>query len=662
MQIYRVNFIEELHDITTTDGRSGTASFKSGQWTLDGEMLAADEISTQQFRSSSIAQIPAQGYVRNSNHSAKSIAWLEWESRKLGREIRHARNRGEHMIMHGPHRYYVDGFDPETDTVYEFHGCRFHGCRMCMPNRKVRDPRTGFTLDDLHYMTVKRTAAIRSMGYEVKEIYECTFDKLVATDEALRRFITEDLDVPPRMVIRDAFYGGRTSCFTLHYECDDSASEEIHYADVCSLYPYINKTSKMPVGHPVIITKDFDMSMQSYFGIAHLKLLPPRREYVPCLPVRMHGKLTFPLCRTCASEELHEPCHHSTAERAIVGVWCTPEIMEALNQGYTIITIYEVYHYPNTSQYDPETLQGGLFSEQVNLFMKIKTEASGYPNWVETDADKDLFIAQFREKVGVQLDKNNIMPNPALRSIAKICLNSFWGKLGERNNKVKTKFLSTTAELAKLQHNSAHSLHRLHIVNEDVMVIEYDNLETFEEESNTTNEVIAAFTTCFARLELLKHIKSVGRNILYCDTDSIIFVTRRVTNSDGTSGYDIYPELGDSLGELTNELSPGVYISHFVTTAPKSYSYRCNDGSEVCKFKGLTLNFLNSLRVNFDAVKELLFGERASISLAPQVQFNRSKFTGIIYNSDLVKTVTPTFNKRVILSNFDTVPFGYNDV
>lgn len=80
---------------------------------------------------------------------------------------------------------------------------------------------------------------------------------------------------------------------------------------------------------------------------------------------------------------------------------------------------------------------------------------SGYPEWVVTEKDKDDFIYKSQVKVGVTLNKNNIKSNPALRSIAKICLNSFWGKLGERNNKLKTKYISTTAELEKLEHNTS---------------------------------------------------------------------------------------------------------------------------------------------------------------------------------------------------------------
>lgn len=655
MQVFRLNFIEEYYDVDTGNEQA-RATFKSGKWWMHGERVDPEVIISSKFVSSNLPQIPAQGYVRNTNHSSKSIGWLEWESSKIGREIRHARNKGEKVIISGERRFYADGYDEKTGMVYEFQGCRYHGCPNCYPNRKVRDPRTGFTMEDLHQMTVKRTGELRRAGHRVKEMYECQFDKELKSNDEMSNFV-KALDIPPRMKLRDCFYGGRTSVFTMYHECQEN--EEIHYADVCSLYPYINKTSRSPLGHPEIITSDFDTTLESYFGIVHCRVLPPRQEYVPVLPVRMGGKLTFPLCRTCAASENQADCTHSDNERAITGCWCSPEVMAALDQGYKIDTIYEVYHYPESTQFDLETKTGGLFSEQVNTFIKIKTEASGWPDWVESEDDKCSYLNQFLDKVGVALDKDNICVNPALRSIAKICLNSFWGKLGQRSNKLKTKFMTSTVELEKLQHNSQHLMQRIHIVNEDVLVVEYENKMDFEEESLVTNEVLAAFTTCFARLELLRHIKSVGQRILYCDTDSIFFVTKKVKDAQGNEYYDVYPQLGDSLGELTNELPPNVHITRFASTAPKSYAYKCNDGSEVTKFKGVTLNFQNSAKVNFDAVRDLVFGDLKDITLNPQTQFVRSKFDGMIFNSDLVKTVKCTFNKRRILDNFDTVPFGY---
>jgi len=63
-------------------------------------------------------------------------------------------------------------------------------------------------------------------------------------------------------------------------------------------------------------------------------------------------------------------------ERAMIGTWYTPELVKATELGYTILKIYEVYHFNETSQYDPTTRIGGLFDEYINLFLKIKQEYS----------------------------------------------------------------------------------------------------------------------------------------------------------------------------------------------------------------------------------------------------------------------------------------------
>ena len=654
MQVYRLNHIEEFFEVTLSDGRQVVATKRGGDWNVDGDPLPSGEIVDKSFVSSSIAQLPAQGYVRSSNHSKKSIGWLEYQSSLLGRQIIHARNYGEQKIKCGDAHYLADGFDPLERACYLFHGCFYHG-HSCQ-TRKVKDKRTGFYMRDLNDRTKKVEAAIKKAGYRLFTIYECEWDKIVSQSPEIQNFLKK-LDVPQRLRIRDAFFGGRTSGFKLHHACE--AQEEIHYVDVCSLYPYINKTAKMPTGHPTIITKDFDLTLKSYFGIAHVKILPPKHEYIPVLPVRLHGKLTFPLCRICAEREQQDQCGHSTDERAISGVWCTPELMAAIDQGYSVLKVYEVYHYEKSSQYDPETGQGGLFAQQVDLFLKIKAEASGYPENVVTEADKDEFVTEFQKKCGVLLDKEKISPNPALRSISKICLNSFWGKLGQKPNKPKCRYIREISELTKMLNNAMCRVLNFHIINEDVMVIVYNDADGFEEESFVTNEVLAAFTTCWARLELYRHMKMVGRNILYCDTDSLIFRTKKTVAADGTISFENHPPLGNSLGELTNELKPNTFIKEFVCSAPKSYSFITNTGKESTKFKGVTLNGLNSVKVNFKAVKELILGNIDEITLHPQTQFKRDKFQGVVTNAPLVKKLVPTYNKRRILQNFDTVPFGY---
>lgn len=66
--------------------------------------------------------------------------------------------------------------------------------------------------------------------------------------------------------------------------------------------------------------------------------------------------------------------------------------------------------------------------------------------------------------------------------------------------------------------------------------------------------------------------------MLYFDTDSIIHI------DDGTKNI----KTGDMLGELTNELS-GKVITQFVSTGPKSYSFKYGDNEENSAIKGFTL-------------------------------------------------------------------------
>ena len=666
MNLYRVNFIEEYHTIVTADSpEEKQAIFKSGKWFVNDERIPAAKIVSNTFVASSLPQIPAQGYVRQSRHSMKSILWLEWMANKHSCNIEHARNVGEKRIdCNGGHKYYVDGYCHATRTCFEFLGCRFHFCSFCKTPKNLQDPRTRYSLSQLESIEKMRIAAIEEQGYKVIQINECQYDKELSTNLVMKQFI-QQLDVPPRMKIRDAFYGGRTSVFKAYYECVEPG-EEIHYLDVVSLYPYINKHMRYPLFHPEIITKDFDYTMKSYFGLGHLKILPPATLYSPILPFRSNGKLVFPLCRTCALMVNHDKCTHSIHERALSGVWCTPEILLALENNYTILHIYEIYNYKSYTQYDPVTQKGGLFASQVNKFLKIKVQNSGFPNWVQNDADKHKYVEDFQQKTGVKLEMEKITQNPALRSISKLSLNSLWGKFGERNNKNVNCFVSSTKELDKILSDESKKLERFHVINDEFLAVEYKKKENFEDENFTTNEVIAAFTSCYGRLELYKYIKHVGQSVLYTDTDSIIFVTKKICNNKHSGPckpsecYTNYPETGDALGEVCSELKEGVHITHFVSTGPKSYSYKCNNGEEVCKFKGVRYNYQNTQMINFTSVKELLFGgENASITLPKASQFVVAKYDGLVFTTEQQKKLQVTFNKRKLLTNFDSVPFGY---
>jgi hypothetical protein len=128
------------------------------------------------------------------------------------------------------------------------------------------------------------------------------------------------------------------------------------------------------------------------------------------------------------------------------GTWVIDNVRLAVAKGYKILEFQEMYNYKVT-QYNPETGDGGLFVEYINTFLKLKAESSGYPSWVQTTADVELYIRQFFESEGIQLDRDMFKYNAAKRGLSKLCLNSMWGKLTERSNRTQTKLISEPHEL-----------------------------------------------------------------------------------------------------------------------------------------------------------------------------------------------------------------------
>ena len=72
--------------------------------------------------------------------------------------------------------------------------------------------------------------------------------------------------------------------------------------------------------------------------------------------------------------------HENIKDRAFTGVWCSLELIKAVQLGYEILEMHVIWQYELT-RYDKTTGRGGLFAEYVNCFLKIKQEASGWPAW-----------------------------------------------------------------------------------------------------------------------------------------------------------------------------------------------------------------------------------------------------------------------------------------
>jgi len=63
---------------------------------------------------------------------------------------------------------------PKTRTVFQYHGCSFHGCPKCFPHyHEQMIINNGKTPEELYQATLNRTAFLRESGYEVIEAWSC---------------------------------------------------------------------------------------------------------------------------------------------------------------------------------------------------------------------------------------------------------------------------------------------------------------------------------------------------------------------------------------------------------------------------------------------------------------------------------------------------------
>ena len=562
------------------------------------------------MRPRTLAVEPLHGWHPQIRQSRAALEWLYHLERILPPPtdgepcLRHSRNGGEVLFRIGEHRYHADGYDPRTGFVYEFYGCFYHGCPECFPQRHQRHAKLdGATPHELYTRTVQRAEHIRQGGHVMVEKWECEWDAQKREDPELRLW-AETLDLVTPLDPREAFFGGRTEAVRAH--CQAQPDQHIFYDDFTSLYPWVNKNCKYPVGHPVIHTQftcqtpeDWDRLVrhQSY-GLVQCRVLPPHYLFHPVLPVRVAGKLLFPLCVQCARDQVPLPwterthiCDHTPRERAFVGTWCTPELVLALDQGYVILHIYELWNFRTTST--------TLFRDYINTWIKVKQEADGWPS-PEVEKDPALqiqYLEEFRRVEGVILDPAKIERNEGRRTLGKLMANSFWGKFGQRTNKTQVTTCKDPETFFDLFLDGERDIHRILPAGEQMIDVYHSFKEDVGELGTNTNIFVAAFTTAHARVKLYHDgLLPLHTRVLYMDTDSVVYLA--------TQGETHLPR-GRFLGQFKDELK-GDVIDEFVAGGPKNYAYRTRSGQECCKVRGFTLDARGQAVLNFESVRNLV--------------------------------------------------------
>ena len=565
-----------------------------------------------------IAIVPE--YVKTDNYSKMSIIWLNYLSKTKGLNIQHALNGGEKKLTIDDKTYKVDGFCEETNTVYEFHGCFWHGCPNCYkPN--IINSKNQRDMGTLNEITFEKRENIKSAGYNHVSTYECQLTKNKEFQKFAKNF-TQEIVEP--LNPRDAFYGGRTNATKLLYNFKEN--ECGRYVDFCSLYPTVQYYQKYPIGHP---TKIFNPEKydKSWYGLIKCKVVPPRKLYHPVLPQRIkvdsYEKLVFTLCKTCAETRNQNKCAHSDNERSFIGTWTTDEVRKAIEKGYKLLKIYEVWHFTKSTD--------TLFKGYIRRFMKIKLESSSYN--FKTKEEENSFKSRIKDSLDIDVEKFEF--NAGLRSIAKLCLNSLWGKFGQRNNMSQTKYVTDVSEFYEILLDDKLDNKNFQFINDDMVQMTYNFKDQFVDNSNNTNIFIACFTTTHARLMLYDKLDYLNEKVLYFDTDSIIYI------DDNTKNI----ETGDMLGDMTDEIS-GKGISSFVSTGPKSYSFKYGDNEQKSAIKGFTLNHENNNLLNHDSLNKIVKRQIREITIVNENKITRNNRE--IVNKYCEKIFKFGYDKRVI--------------
>ena len=289
-----------------------------------------------------------------------------------------------------------------------------------------------------------------------------------------------------------------------------------------------------------------------------------------------------------------------------------------------------------------------MFKSYISKFLKIKLESS---EWGSDFDSKEAYAAAVKKELNINLDIDNIKPNPVLRAIAKMLLNAFYGKFGQKRKMEHTEYVNNIQKFWEILLNDKLECINLSMVNKETVEFRYQTKDVWLEDPTKTNVIIAAFTTSYARLRLYEMLDQLGDKVVYYDTDSIIYID---------DGNEIIKS-GCMLGEWTDELN-GDHIKEFISTGPKSYAYRTSKGKIVCKVKGFTLNYKNSQKLNINSMLNVLNNEVENIILTyNQIKKNRKKHT--LTNTLIQKKFKLDYDKRVIQTKIDdiidTLPYGY---
>ena len=215
------------------------------------------------------------------------------------------------------------------------------------------------------------------------------------------------------------------------------------------------------------------------------------------------------------------------------------------------------------------------------------------------------------------------------------------------------------SQLFSLLSDTTKEISTIRLCTDDILEAVYTSVNDNAPKGSKTNIFVAAFTTSHARLKLYELLDLLNQQVLYMDTDSIIYKWR-----EGQPSIQI----GDYLGQWKDELE-GDVITEFVSGGAKNYAYQTRGGNSVCKVRGFTLNVRGSAILNFQSMKQNILEElhipqdsRRNLNIVTPYHFQRDLQQKRIKVGPRVKKYGLVFDKRVLNTNAVSYPYGYRRI
>lgn len=366
---------------------------------------------------------------------------------------------------------------------------------------------------------------------------------------------------------RAAYYGGR--CEVLRQTFAGSYHEPLYCFDVNSMYPWA-----MSQPMPIDVTPDH--GKDSWDNPAAVGFIDCAVEisncHIPVLPHRTEaGKLIFPTGKWR-------------------GVFSTVELQLAKELGQLQSILVYNYVYYDTAP---------IFGEYV-------------------------------EKLYWLRNKENPEYNEATAKIAKLLLNSLYGKFGSSTERESIHIRPTMDSILERDLRPMPSP-----ITNDCW------LERTTFDADYLLPHIAAWITSISRTRLCRGLIDCGTSAYYCDTDSI-YTTNPVA------------DIGPSLGQWKNEY-PRDPIVEAQFVAPKIYSYRHASGKVTNRAKGFS-RFAEPLPG--DITERLANGETIEVSRFAKVRSVIAGEFGLVKSGKRIYNLDP---KRIFNADGTSVPRSVND-